>query len=58
MPVRIEPVSTSIRPTMSGLAPLMKSVMRFSTRRLLRRYPAPGSGRWKAGPTPVAYLML
>ena len=54
MPVRIEPVSTSISPTTSGLSPRMNSVMPVSTLRLLRRYPAPGSGRWKAGPVPVA----
>ena len=32
-----EPVSTYIRPTMSGSRPAMKSVMRSSTWRLLRR---------------------
>jgi hypothetical protein len=37
MPLRIEPVSTSIRPTMSGSRSAMKSVMRSSICRLLRR---------------------
>jgi hypothetical protein len=45
MPVRIDPVSTSIKPTTSGSWRLMKSVIRDNTRRLDRKYPAPGTGR-------------
>ena len=37
LPVRIEPVSTSIRPTMSGSADLMNRVMPARTRLSLRR---------------------
>ena len=39
---------------MSGLSERRNSVIPVRTRRLLRRYPAPGMGRWNAGPVPVA----